>query len=370
MRLSVTSAFGGFSAGLAILCCLALGVRGQPPPPPNLAVSPAATNTLGATNALGPRIKFESTINDFGKVKSGDSVQSSYTYTNVGDQVLVISSVQPGCGCTTAGEWTKQVEPGKTGSFSVQFNSTHFNGAVMKTITVSCNDPTQRSVMLQLKGTVWKPVDVSPPYAVLNIPPDAVTASTTVKIVNNMEQPIRLDEPTSSNPAFSAVIQSNSAGKEFSVVVSAKTPFTSGNQGLITFKTSSTNAPTVTVNVWANVQPALTISPLQIVLPPPPVANAITNLVTILNNTTNAIQCSDLALDVPGVEVRLLEGQPGKQFTAQVMFPAGFELPRGRQCALTLKSTHPQYSVIRVPLMQLPRTQGIAAPTPPPPATH
>ena len=72
--------------------------------------------------------------------------------------MLIINSVQPGCHCTTAGEWTKQVEPGKTGGIPIQFNTTGVPGMVVRQITVACNITNQPPLMfLQLKGTVYKP---------------------------------------------------------------------------------------------------------------------------------------------------------------------------------------------------------------------
>ena len=87
---------------------------------------PAAA--AASTNALGPRIQFATPVYDFGRVKAGEPVKYTYVFTNTGDRLLIINSVQPGCGCTTAGEWTKQVEPGKTGSIPIQFNTAGYNG--------------------------------------------------------------------------------------------------------------------------------------------------------------------------------------------------------------------------------------------------
>ena len=80
-------------------------------------------------------------------------------FTNTGDRLLIINNVQPQCGCTTAGEWTRQVEPGKTGSIPIQFNTVGYNGPVFKQVTVTCNVTNQPTVFLQLKGTVYKPFE-------------------------------------------------------------------------------------------------------------------------------------------------------------------------------------------------------------------
>jgi len=106
------------------------------------------------TNAPGPRIEFATPVYDFGRVKNGDLVKYSFVFTNTGDQLLEVTAVQPSCGCTTAGDWTRKVDPGKTGTVAIQFNSANFNGQVFKTVSVSSNDKQRPVTVLQLKGTI------------------------------------------------------------------------------------------------------------------------------------------------------------------------------------------------------------------------
>jgi len=135
---------------------------------------------------------------------------------------------------------------------------------VLKTVTVTSNDKNQPSVGLQVKGTVWKQIDVQPMFAVLNIPAHSPgTVTTTAHIVNNMEEPITLSSPESNNKAFAAELKTNVAGKDFDVTISAVPPFDQANrQGQITLKTSSTNMPVISISAWANVQEAVATTAL------------------------------------------------------------------------------------------------------------
>ena len=130
-------------------------------------------------------------------------------------------------------------------------------------------------------------------------------------------------------------------------------------------KTSWTNTPVVTVPFWANVQSAVMVFPPQITLPPAPLTNKITPSITIQNNSTNQLSVSDPEVNVPGVEVQFKEMQPGKVFSAQFVFPEGFQLPAGKQVLFTAKSSNPDTPLIKVPILQAVRP---AAP-PPLPAT-
>ena len=128
--------------------------------------------------------------------------------------------MRPGCGCTTAGEWTKTVEPGKTGNIPIQVNTANFNGPVAKVVNVDTSDPTQQTVVLQVKGTLWKPVDVQPSLAYFTASADSPTvASSVVHIKSNLEKPLSLAVPEISNKAFNVEVKPVEAGKDYQVVV-------------------------------------------------------------------------------------------------------------------------------------------------------
>lgn len=311
----------------------------------------------------GPKIQFATPVYDFGKVKSGEPVKYTFIFTNSGDQALEVKAVQPSCGCTTAGEWTHAVKPGETGSVPVQFNSANFNGPVFKTVTVTSNDRTTPTMVLQLKGTVWKPIEFVPPYTVINVMPDAPDASAVIRIINNTEEPLTLSDLECNTKAFTTKLTTTQPGKEYQLTLTAVPPLNPGSiQGKVTMKTSSAAVPTVEVPFWANVQQAIVIMPPQITLPQGPLTTRATPAITIQNNSTNAMAISDLAVNMPGVEVQLRELAPGRTFNISLSFPEGFAIPPGQQVAFTAKSTNPRLPQINVPILQTPRPAAPAQP--------
>ena len=317
-----------------------------------------------ATNVLGPRITFTAPIYDFGRVKSGEIVKHTYTFTNTGSELLEVTNVQPSCGCTTAGEWTRRIEPGQTGTIAVQFNSAGFGGEVLKTVTVSSTDKNQPTLILQLKGTVWKPIEVLPSFAVLNIMPDASAASTLVRITNNTGEYVSItSEPKCSTPAFAAQITTNQPGKAFQVEIRAVPPFVAGNsRATITLTTSSTNLPLVSIGVWSIVQPKLAVIPDQVTLPPAPIVDKTLPTVTIQNNSTNPVTIFDPVCSLTNVDIAFKEVMPGRAYTVTLAFPAGFEIPTGDPPMLTLKTSLPEQPLIKVAITHLPRaTNSVSA---------
>lgn len=319
----------------------------------------AMTPPAAVTNISGPQITFASTVFEFGKVTVGNPVKHEFVFTNTGDELLIISSVKPGCGCTTAGDWTKEVEPGKTGIIPLQFNSNpHSVGGVTKNITVASNDKDHPVITLQLTGTVWTPLQVSPPNAYFNIAADSSgSAESIVRILNNTDQSVTLTGLQNNNTnQFSAELKEVQSGKEFNLIIKTIPPLSPGQkQAFISIQTSSTVLPSISVFAIALVTPTLSVTPAQITLPAGPLDNAVTNFITIQNNSTNPVSLFEPSVSDQQIDVQLKEVQPGRQFTVTLIAPRGFEIASGGKTELTVQSSNPKMKSITVPIAQTAR---------------
>jgi hypothetical protein len=354
-----------------LVLSLAARVWGADQPGTNAPAAPGSP-APAATNAIGPKIQFQTPVYDFGRAKSGEQVKYTYIFTNGGDQVLEVTGVQA-CGCITA-DWSRKVEPGQTGTIPISFNSVGYGGSVFKSVTVTCNDRANGRPMLQFKGIIWKPVDVIPQMAVLNLGPDSASASVTVLLTNNLPESITLSPPECNNRAFTAELKTLEPGKAFQVIVAPTAPLPPGSmQAQITLRSSSTNMPMITISVFANVQAAVTINPGQIALSRAPLEQPQTNVLNLINNSTNQLALSEPAVSLPGVDVQLKEAVPGRNFTAMLVFPKGFEILPGQNAELSIKSSLPQMPLLKVPISQAPRVataQVMPLPRPVPRGTN
>jgi hypothetical protein len=87
------------------------------------------------------QIKFEKTTHNFGTFSEKEPVVTCvFTYTNIGEQPLVINQAIASCGCTVP-EYTKTpVKPGEKGEIKVTYNGEgKFPGHFKKSITVRSN---------------------------------------------------------------------------------------------------------------------------------------------------------------------------------------------------------------------------------------
>jgi hypothetical protein len=215
-----------------------------------------AAETVAQPEKSKPRIQFAETVHDFGKVDSAEVLKHEFVFTNTGTATLEIKAVSPACGCTTAGTWEKQIEPGKTGRIPLQFNPAAFSGEVTKPATVTCNDPGQSNVVLQLKATVWKPIEVLPPTVVFQVSSETQTKETrVVRVVSNLEESLELSDLQCTNGSFQVELKTVRPGKEFALNITALPPFTSNvMMAAVTLKTSSPKMPSLRVNPYIMVQ--------------------------------------------------------------------------------------------------------------------
>jgi hypothetical protein len=94
---------------------------------------------------------WKSAAHNFGKIKQGEPVTATFTFTNTGDAPLVLTEVKGSCGCT-ATDYTKEaLAPGKSGYVKATYNAAS-PGVFSKTVTVT--NSTGEVKLLIIKGEV------------------------------------------------------------------------------------------------------------------------------------------------------------------------------------------------------------------------
>ena len=107
-------------------------------------------------------MSFASLSHDYGSIVYGADGTYNFKFTNKAEKPIVITDVKSSCGCTIP-SWPKEpIQPGKTGSITVKYN-TKLPGSFNKTVQVFStaeNSP----VKLSIRGKVnAKPSDVKNP---------------------------------------------------------------------------------------------------------------------------------------------------------------------------------------------------------------
>ncbi|PIB36634.1 hypothetical protein BFP72_15115 [Reichenbachiella sp. 5M10] len=91
------------------------------------------------------------TLHNYGQIKQGVPVSTSFDFVNDGDVPLLILSAKASCGCTVADYTKGEIKPGEKGHVRTTYNAAK-TGSFQKSITVqpSVGAPVQ----LMIKGEV------------------------------------------------------------------------------------------------------------------------------------------------------------------------------------------------------------------------
>ncbi|HEV7926025.1 MAG TPA: DUF1573 domain-containing protein [Verrucomicrobiae bacterium] len=332
------------------------------PPPTSFSAAPAPGSPAGAGSPVapapadgsGPIIQVDQGTFDFGKAQTGEKVHHTYILTNTGNATLHITNVQPSCHCTTAGDWTHDIEPGKTGQIPVQLDTTGFGGGapVQRMVTVYSNAKNDPRKLLVIKGIVWKPIETTPGTAVISVAPDGSNAVTTVRLVNRTENPVTFSNPVSTKSFLAVTLKEIKPGQEAELVITAQPPFNPGSSwGAVTVNTTLSNTPTINVPVMLSVVPAVQVYPGQIVMNLLP-GRWTTNRVTIHGTTTNLLSLSNPKASDSRVQVQVLPMGPKGMYNLLVAFPPDFQLEPGKSAEVTVESNHPRFPVLKIPIVQ------------------
>ena len=101
-----------------------------------------------------PIISFSGKTHDFGTVRAGEMLSTTFTVTNNGRTPLVIRDTKTNCGCTVTNVEKETLKPGESGQIEVTFNTRGRRGRQEKAVTVFSNDPKNAAQQLTLKAEV------------------------------------------------------------------------------------------------------------------------------------------------------------------------------------------------------------------------
>lgn len=105
------------------------------------------------TTENGPEIEFDKLTHDYGDVPYNGNGECVFTFTNTGNEPLIIQKPKSSCGCTVP-TWPKEpILPGESDVIKVTYKTTRV-GTISKSITVTSNAKTNSTVVLRIKGRV------------------------------------------------------------------------------------------------------------------------------------------------------------------------------------------------------------------------
>ena len=102
---------------------------------------------------IGPEIKFEKVVHDYGDVPFNGNGKCEFRFTNTGNEPLLIQKPKSSCGCTIPSWPQEPILPGESEVIKVTYR-TNRAGNFNKTITVTSNAIKNSTVVLHITGRV------------------------------------------------------------------------------------------------------------------------------------------------------------------------------------------------------------------------
>jgi len=103
------------------------------------------------------RIKLIEDSWNFGAIPKDCVITHDFKFYNSGSDTLVITKIQPTCGCTTVPLESNMIAPGDTSEFAVKVNTKKLHGLLRKFINIECSDPVNPYMRLIFKANVNDP---------------------------------------------------------------------------------------------------------------------------------------------------------------------------------------------------------------------
>lgn len=110
--------------------------------------------------------KFESETINYGKIDKGADGARIFTFTNIGDQPIVIKKIQSSCGCTVPKKPEKPIMPGEKGEIKVSYDTNRVGG-FSKSITIFSN-ATEAVKVVRIKGIISNGVSLEKEKSMLS----------------------------------------------------------------------------------------------------------------------------------------------------------------------------------------------------------
>ncbi len=214
--------------------------------------------------AQAPKISFDATHFDFGRISPDKKVSHLYKVTNAGNAILSITNVRPACGCTSTvtGQWS--VKPGESTQIEATFDPKGQRGIVRKSIVVVSNDPKSPETVLTFDAEVVQPIQPSKDNVFFDQVDRTGSASDSIRFASTDGNPVQLTGAQAPGAPY-LHLATRSEGKD--AVLDLKLAGNEIPKGqdmgieVVTVHTTNPRLPVFRVNVQWQVKPSIIPDP-------------------------------------------------------------------------------------------------------------
>jgi hypothetical protein len=312
-----------------------------------------------ATSPPAPQLVVEQPVVDVGSVSRGEKVHAEFVVENRGTADLEIRDVRPSCGCTVA-SFDQKIPPGGKGKVVAGIDTSDFQGAISKTVTVLSNDPKNPQLELTVKVKVITHIIAKPGRArfvyVQTLEPGTITQTLWAP---DFPEEFRVLEARSPYPFLKASVREakenekdpDGVGRQWKVDLTIQPDAEVGP--LREFLVIVTNHPKqkeVRIPISGFVRPLMHATPEEIELGEFEVSSEtpLETEVVLVNFGNDPIEVTEVESDRKGVSAEALATELGRRFkiVVKVLPEVGKGEIRG---VLKVKTSSPKKPVYEIP---------------------
>ena len=172
---------------------------------------------LAASTSAWAQLTRDNRQLDFRPTIQETNVVARFTFSNVGNQPVTVTSVKSTCDCTTTRLDKKTYLPGEKGEIIANFKIGNRIGLQQKNIFVQTDDPSDPVSQLTLRVFIPELVKITPGFVFWKIGEDKTVKTITLKVAH--DSPIKIIGVSSTNERLFPQLKTIKAGEEYVVTV-------------------------------------------------------------------------------------------------------------------------------------------------------
>jgi hypothetical protein len=310
-------------------------------------------------NADSPKLFVPEKIVDFGVVPKGDVIEAKIRLVNEGTAPLRIKTVRPTCGCTVA-DYPKSIDANGEGFILAKLDTMEFSGPINKMLLLMTDDPENPSMSIVLKAVVQPFIEVLPkPLVRINAIQTEDATEKIYLVADKSVKSYKILKVESDVPFIKTDFRElkkeeavdERGGKQYEVSLSLADDAEPGPiNAKVTVHTDHPKAKEVLVKVFGVVRALLHVTPARLQFGVVEAAlNPGRNVVVVNNRPNSKVNITNAEIDDPAFEAVVHTIEAGKRYQVAVTIKGDAE-PGQRDVTLTLSTTDPQFSELKVPI--------------------
>jgi hypothetical protein len=242
-------------------------------PPPAAVPAPSAVPALPAkadakpVDANAPVIELSGKVFDFGELYEGAKFSQILMVKNVGKTPLIIEEIRK-CACLSYEIDKMTVAPGEQAVVQLVMDLTRMAGPTTKNFFLKVNDPATPIAIIQFTGKVIPTISMKPLGLFFEMPKYDLKSTKSVRLSAGPDQEFKvLDVSLEGNKdVFTAQFETVTAGREYNISVTAKTPATARETNVIIVRTDHPKKPEIRIPLVATLAKDYHLTPGKIIL--------------------------------------------------------------------------------------------------------